>query len=334
MISTQIAVIYMGGTFGSIGAPLYPMPAKKFLEKLQQHSIKYQFQGLEEYRLSFFEAPSIKDSSELSAIDWLEVAQQILELSNQFQHFIIIHGTDTLHYASAFLSHLFTDRLHIIVTGSQFPLLDSNGEHLHANSDAWANYQFSISQMKDITLGCYIAFAGKLHHANQSIKTHTTELEAFQSNSLPRAWQSVVQDLDFHQIKHWILQVKDIRITNLYCTPSPPDQLAIQLNVLSENPPQILILQTFGSGNLAYSASLKSALQNLIAKNCWVIISSQVLFGELSNGYAVSSWLSELGVIIEPHYSQADLYARSMLLYLQYADQQDWQSYWRNKAVT
>lgn len=324
----------MGGTFGSIGAPLYPMPAKKFLEKLQQHSIKYQFQGLEEYRLSFFEAPSIKDSSKLSAIDWLEVAQQILELSNQFQHFIIIHGTDTLHYASAFLSHLFTDRLHIIVTGSQFPLLDSNGEQLHANSDAWANYQFSISQMKDITLGCYIAFAGKLYHANQSIKTHTTELEAFQSNSLPRAWQSVVQDLDFHQIEHWILQVKDIRITNLYCTPSPPDQLAIQLNVLSENPPQILILQTFGSGNLAYSASLKSALQNLIAKNCWVIISSQVLFGELSNGYAVSSWLSELGVIIEPHYSQADLYARSMLLYLQYADQQDWQSYWRNKAIT
>ena len=324
----------MGGTFGSIGAPLYPMPAKKFLEKLQQHSIKYQFQGLEEYRLSFFEAPSIKDSSKLSAIDWLEVAQQILELSNQFQHFIIIHGTDTLHYASAFLSHLFTDRLHIIVTGSQFPLLDSNGEHLHANSDAWANYQFSISQMKDITLGCYIAFAGKLYHANQSIKTHTTELEAFQSNSLPRAWQSVVQDLDFHQIEHWILQVKDIRITNLYCTPSPPDQLAIQLNVLSENPPQILILQTFGSGNLAYSASLKSALQNLIAKNCWVIISSQVLFGELSNGYAVSSWLSELGVVVEPHYSQADLYACSMLLYLQYADQQDWQSYWRNKAIT
>jgi L-asparaginase len=324
----------MGGTFGSIGAPLYPMPAKAFLEKLQQLSIKYQFQGLEEYLLNFFEAPSIKDSSELSAIDWLEVAQQILELSNQFQHFIIIHGTDTLHYASAFLSHLFTDRLHIIVTGSQFPLLDSNGEHLHVNSDAWTNYQFSIAQIKNISQGCYTAFAGKLHHANQSIKTHTTELEAFQSNSLPRAWQSVVQDLDFHQIKHWILQVKDIRITNLYCTPSPPDQLAIQLNVLSENPPQILILQTFGSGNLAYSASLKSALQNLIAKNCWVIISSQVLFGELSNGYAVSSWLSELGVIIEPHYSQADLYARSMLLYLQYADQQDWQSYWRNKAIT
>ncbi len=307
---------------------------KAFLEKLQQLSIKYQFQGLEEYLLNFFEAPSIKDSSELSAIDWLEVAQQILELSNQFQHFIIIHGTDTLHYASAFLSHLFTDRLHIIVTGSQFPLLDSNGEHLHVNSDAWTNYQFSIAQIKNISQGCYTAFAGKLHHANQSIKTHTTELEAFQSNSLPRAWQSVVQDLDFHQIKHWILQVKDIRITNLYCTPSPPDQLAIQLNVLSENPPQILILQTFGSGNLAYSASLKSALQNLIAKNCWVIISSQVLFGELSNGYAVSSWLSELGVIIEPHYSQADLYARSMLLYLQYADQQDWQSYWRNKAIT
>ena len=52
MISTQIAVIYMG-SFGSIGAPLYPMPAKKFLEKLQRHSIKYQFQGLEEYHRVF-----------------------------------------------------------------------------------------------------------------------------------------------------------------------------------------------------------------------------------------------------------------------------------------
>lgn len=334
MISTQIAVIYMGGTFGSIGAPLYPIPAKAFLEKLQQHSVQHQFSSLQAQSLHFYEAPSIKDSSELSAIDWLGLAQQIFELSNHFQHFIIIHGTDTLHYAAAFLSHLFADRLHIIVTGSQLPLLEQSGANLHPSSDAWANYRFSIAQMKDIAQGCYIAFAGKLHHANQVIKTHTTELDAFQSNPLPRAWQSVVQPLELKQIEQWILQVKDIRITNLYCTPSPPDQLAIQLNVLSENPPQILILQTFGAGNLAYSASLKSALQNLIAKNCWVIISSQVLFGELSSGYAVSSWLSELGVVIEPHYSQADLYARSVLLYLQYADQPNWQTYWRNKAIS
>ena len=334
MISTQIAVIYMGGTFGSIGAPLYPMPGKTFLEKLQQHSAQHQFSSLQAQSLHFYEAPSIKDSSELSAIDWLGLAQQIFELSNQFQHFIIIHGTDTLHYAAAFLSHLFADRLHIIVTGSQLPLLEQSGANLHPSSDAWANYQFCIEQIKDIAQGCYIAFAGKLHHANQSIKTHTSELNAFQSNPLPRSWQSVVQEFGLHQIEQWLSQVKDIRITNLYCVPSSPDHLASELDTFQKNSPQILILQTFGAGNLPYSASLKSALQNLIAKNCWVIISSQVLFGELSNGYAVSSWLSELGVIIEPHYSQADLYARCVLLYLQYADQPNWQTYWRNKAIS
>lgn len=323
MDSTNIAVIYMGGTFGSIGQPLYPMPALDFIDKLQALCLHHY-----DSNLHFFQAPSIKDSSELTASDWLKLTQQILQLARQFQHFIIIHGTDTLHYAAAFLSHCFADRLSIIVTGSQYPLLEQSGTRLHPDSDAWHNFLFSLKHIEQIPKGCFIAFDGQLHHANQTIKAHTTELNAFQSHPLNRAWHSACQAIDDAAITEWIEQAQQIELLNLYCTPSSPDQLAKQLQALTHQPPQLLILQTFGAGNLAYSASLKSVLQELLAKKCWVIISSQVLFGELSNQYAVATWLAELGVVVDPHYSQADLYARAVLLYLQIADQVDWQQHW------
>ncbi|MFC3902875.1 L-asparaginase [Acinetobacter marinus] len=323
MNTSNIAVIYMGGTFGSIGQPLYPMPALDFIDKLQALCLHHY-----DSNLHFFQALSIKDSSELTASDWLKLTQQILQLARQFQHFIIIHGTDTLHYAAAFLSHCFADRLRIIVTGSQYPLLEQSSTHLHPDSDAWLNFQFSLKHIQQIPKGCFIAFDGQLHHANLSIKAHTTEFNAFHSNPAQRSCSSVVQDINAIKISAWIDQVALINIVNLYCTPSSPDLLAKQLQALIHQPPQLLILQTFGAGNLAYSASLKSAIEDLLAKKCWVIISSQVLFGELSNQYAVAAWLAELGVVIDPHYSQADLYARAVLLYLQFADQVDWQQHW------
>lgn len=309
----------MGGTFGCIGQPLYPMPAPEFLQQLRS---LHQHQP----QLDFFAAPSIKDSTELNASDWLELSQFIQGLSAQFQHFIIIHGTDTLSYAAAFLHHIFKQKLSILLTGSQYPLLTQDGTECLKISDAWGNLQFSIQQIQHIQSGVYLAFHQQLHAASQSYKQHTEDFDAFTSNQTQHNTSTLQEN--FIITPSMLEQSKKIRLLNLYLYPNSANNLNHDIQNIRQNLPHILILQGFGSGNIPYSIDLKNNLERLIQHGCWIIISSQVLYGAISQKYATGSWLNNVNVVFDPHYSQADLYTRATLLYLQYGQQKNWQQYW------
>ena len=108
----KFALLYMGGTFGCVGEPLSPLSEAEFLPHLKRILPSNQ-------KIDCFSAPSIKDSSAYSAVDWFLLIQQIQHLQTQnYQHFIVIHGTDTLSYAAATLARFLTHSCRVIVTGS------------------------------------------------------------------------------------------------------------------------------------------------------------------------------------------------------------------------
>lgn len=169
----NIALIYMGGTFGCVGDPLVPMPADLFIPKLEQILA-------EQYFIEYHHAPTIKDSSACTATDWLQLVQFIQQLqSRQIQHFVIIHGTDTLSYASAVLAHFIGNSAHVVLTGSQYPLLNAQGNEQREFSDALDNLKFALDSVSECSAGVYLAFHHQLLHAQTALKQHTTELNAF-----------------------------------------------------------------------------------------------------------------------------------------------------------
>ncbi|MFB2588673.1 asparaginase domain-containing protein [Acinetobacter sp. c1-l78] len=322
----KIAVIYMGGTFGCIGEPLSPMPANDFLTMLKNH--------YPQPYLNFFAAPSIKDSTELTAFDWLNLAEMIglLATEQAYQRFIIIHGTDTLAYASAFLQHLFGQQYHIIFTGSQYPILDILGQDLRSQSDAQANFNFAIEQISNMCKGVALAFNQQLFAGATCYKAHTHDNNAFMGQPFVDETESnhlnCIDKFDFstHGIQQVQQKLDQLRIENIYVLPHGKAQFAKQLEHTMIQPPQVLFIQAFGSGNLPYSEDIQSHLQQLQQKGCQVIVSSQVLYGELSQHYATGHWLKDLGVLFDHHISQADSFARVTLLNLIYAE--DWHQYW------
>lgn len=325
MSNSSLAVIYMGGTFGCVGEPLSPMPAQQFLQCLSRFYPD----------LNFFSAPVIKDSSELSAQDWLNLAHFIESLAkqHQYQQFIILHGTDTLAYASAFLYHLFAQRYTIILTGSQFPLLKVDGSALRPQSDAQANFEFAVANMAKTQNGVFLAFNQQLFYGNSTYKAHTHHENAFTGQAVTAqhypstSLNAFAQlHLDETSLSHYVQKFATLSIVNWYVQPCLSTQLAEQLQHFSHQPPNILILQGFGSGNLAYSDALYHCLKALNTQGCQIIISSQVFFGELSQQYATGHWLKDVGVVFDTHISQADSYARLVLLNLMYAD--TWQEFW------
>ena len=63
---------------------------------------------------------SLDDSSEMKPEDWIEIARIIKEEYDDFNGFVILHGTDTMSYAASALSFMIQD------LKNQLFLLDPN----------------------------------------------------------------------------------------------------------------------------------------------------------------------------------------------------------------
>lgn len=317
----KIALIYMGGTFGCIGEPLMPMPEQDFLPLLGKVIPPH-------LQVECFAAPSIKDSSACTASDWLQLVQQIQQLQlNGFQHFVIIHGTDTLSYAAATLARFLGHSCHAIITGSQYPLLNIEGNDTREFTDAIGNLYLALEQVLSLPSGVYLAFHQQIFHAQTTLKAHTTELDAFVGIKAEQNCQTTADAFVIHN-EH-IEKAAQLNILNLMLQPIAKEQLVTQLKNLALAPPNFLVLQGFGTGNIAVNDEILGLFETLYQQQCLPIISTQVTFGQLDQRYAVSSWIQSAKVLVNDCHSHADLYAKALQMYLKYPTHEQWFEHWQ-----
>lgn len=315
-----IALIYMGGTFGCIGEPLMPMPEQDFLPLLAKVIPAH-------LQVECFAAPSIKDSSACTATDWLQLVQQIQQLQlNGFQHFVIIHGTDTLSYAAATLARFLGHSCHAIITGSQYPLLNIEGNDTREFTDAIGNLYLALEQVLALPSGVYLAFHEQVFHAQSTLKAHTTELDAFVGIKADQRCDTTADALIVQNQQ--IDQAAQLSVLNLMLQPIAKQQFILQLNNLLLSPPDFLILQGFGTGNIAVNDEILAIFEQLYQKQCLPIISTQVTFGQIDQRYAVSSWIKSAKVLVNDCHSHADLYAKVLQMYLKYPTHEQWFEHW------
>ncbi|MBK0062723.1 MULTISPECIES: asparaginase domain-containing protein [unclassified Acinetobacter] len=316
----KIALIYMGGTFGCVGEPLAPMPYAQFKTQLQR-TIPLEF------NVDCFSAPVIKDSSACSAADWLVLIQQIQALQLQgYIHFVVIHGTDTLSYAAATLARFLGQSGHLVVTGSQYPLLNKTGTDTREFTDALDNLYYALDQVVKLPAGSYLAFHHQIFHAQTVLKTHTTELDAFTGILANHDCRTVVPSYLINDED--LLRSEDLSILNVMAQPIGLDAFKQQLQNLLPLPPHFLILQGFGTGNLAVDEDIIALLQQLRQVGCLTILTTQVCFGQIDQRYAVSEWIHTAKILINNTHSHADLYAKALQLYLQFDSPELREQHW------
>lgn len=310
----------MGGTFGCIGEPLAPMPYEHFAPKLEKIIPL-------DTRVECFQAPVIKDSSACTASDWLQLVQQIQQLQQkQFQHFVIIHGTDTLSYASATLSHFLGQSCCTILTGSQYPLLTVDGQNTREFTDALDNFYLALEQVTRLPNGVYLAFHHQVFHAQTVLKTHTTELDAFSGLNAKYPFSSVKKTQRIHADD--IVTSQTFTTISFMIQPVNVDLIVQQLKLFLINPPHFLILQAFGTGNLAVNNAFIDLFQQLYNSGCIVILSTQVNFGSTDQRYAINSWVKNSKVLLANSASHADLYAKALKFYLKYSTPEQRFDHW------
>lgn len=137
------------------------------------------------YSLHSVSFDPVKDSSNVDPEVWVKIAE-IIEMSyNDFDGFVILHGTDTMAYTASALSFMLENlKKPVILTGSQLPigLLRTDGkENLITAIEIAAAKENDLPVVPEVC----IYFDNKLTRGNRTTKLSAEHFDAFNSPNHP-----------------------------------------------------------------------------------------------------------------------------------------------------
>lgn len=131
--------------------------------------------------------PFSLDSTNIYGRHWLELAEVIEKHYEDYDGFVVCHGTDTMAFTAAALSYLVQNsRKPIVVTGSQKPI---NLPVTDARTNLLDSLRFASD---DRAYGVNIVFGGKVIAGTRAKKERSKSYNAFSSINYPSV--AVIQD--------------------------------------------------------------------------------------------------------------------------------------------
>jgi L-asparaginase len=307
----RIYVAYTGGTIGMKASEEGYVPVKDHLTESINSTPDFHREEMPDFTINEYQ-PLI-DSSNMTPADWQRIADDIKEHYDDYDGFVVLHGTDTMAYTSSALSFMFENLSKpIIVTGSQIPLsqLRSDGQVNVLNSlYIAANYPIN-------EVGLY--FNNKLFRGNRSIKAYADGFNAFDSPNMPPLLEA---GINIELIKGELAKAPRVEVVLKQITPQPIGVVHLYPGISSQlienvlqQPVKALILRSYGVGNAPQDEKLLACLKKARDNNIVVVNCSQCIKGKVNmDGYATGSALSRCGVI-----SGADMTLEATLTKLHY----------------
>lgn len=301
MKKTKILLIYTGGTIGMMkdykSGVLKAFNFAKLLKNIPE--LNQLDCDIESHS---FDIPI--DSSDISILNWVEIATTIESNYDVYDGFVVLHGSDTMSYSASALSYMLENLTKpVIFTGSQLPIGD-------LRTDAKENLITSIQiaalreKGKPVIQEVGLYFEYKLYRGNRTTKINAEHFEAFASLNYPALAESGVF-LKVHyeyllrstKIKKLIVHKKlDNNIAVLKLFPGFTENLL--KSVLSTPNLKALILETYGAGNAPTDKWLINQLELATKKGLHIVNVTQCSGGSVILGqYETSEHLKNMQVI-------------------------------------
>ncbi|MDY3913921.1 MAG: type I asparaginase [Phocaeicola sp.] len=298
----SVLLIYTGGTIGMIENPETGALEAFNFDQLQENvpelkRFNYQI-------LSYQFTPPI-DSSDMEPDLWKKLVQIIQYNYDNFDGFVILHGTDTMAYTASALSFMLENLSKpVILTGSQLPIgvLRTDGKEnlITAIELAAAKNNKGEAIVPEVC----IFFENKLLRGNRTSKTNAEEFSAFHSYNYPSLATSGIHiHYDISKIKpmpenkqlkpHYALD-PNISVLNIY----PGIQEKTVRAVLETPDLRAVVMRTYGSGNAPQKPWLIRLLKEATEKGIVIVNLSQCHTGIVEmHRYEAGLHLLEAGVI-------------------------------------
>ena len=264
---TEILVLHTGGTIGMISGPDGLAPADGVVEAAVQNLLPDAVQAtIHAFR-------PLVDSAEIGPVHWNRMIRLIAGFRGS--GIVITHGTDTMAYTGAALSHALAGiGIPVVLCGSMQPL--------NSGGDAEANLELALEAVRQKATGIWLAFAGKLLPAAGLVKHDSHAADAFRST-----------DQETPSVSFRPRCFADLRLAILTISPGlPSTALAAMLERLDG-----AVLRVFGAGTISSDPELQRVLAKAIGRGCRIRAVSQCETGGLEPGaYAAGASLWQTGV--------------------------------------
>lgn len=292
----KVLIVYTGGTIGMVqdeNGSLKPFPMDHIYDlvpELRKCS----------YKIDTCQMERLIDSSNMTPSFWVDLAEIIEQQYDNYDGFVILHGTDTMAYTASALSFMFKNLSKpIILTGSQLPMgvLRTDGrENIICALELASCRETYIPEV------C-LFFENHLYRGNRSTKVSAENFDAFCSFNYPSL---VKAGINFSFKPHLFMpkptapmEVRkqfDRNIVVLKLFPGITPEIVNA--VLHAEGLHGVIIETFGSGNAPTERWFLDAVKDAIERDIIVMNVTQCKAGAVIMGqYEASCELSQIGVI-------------------------------------
>jgi lysophospholipase len=306
---SRVLVLYTGGTIGMREGPrgYEPVPgwfAEKIASLPQLHDpsqplfTTYPSTSGRRVRYDLRSYDPLLDSSNLGLPEWVRFAADVGAAYDDYDGFVIVHGTDTMAYSASALSFMLAGLgKPVILTGAQIPLE-------HVRNDALDNLLGALMiaahhRVPEVAL----YFHHKLLRGNRSTKVDAVGLDSFASPNLPPLaevgvdvsvrWDLVRRAEDASPLRVRTSLSPHVAALRLY-----PGITGAVLENFLRPPLEGLVLETFGSGNApSRDDDVLGPLREATSRGVVVLNVTQCMRGRVSPSYAAGRALLDAGVV-------------------------------------
>lgn len=302
-VKSSILLIYTGGTIGMKEDPsiqaLRPFDFSQILEEVPEL-------GKFAYRIDSVTFDPIIDSSDIDPANWVKLVSIIEKRYDEYDGFVILHGTDTMAYSASALSFMLEGLTKpVIFTGSQLPIgvprTDGKENLISAVEIAAAKNADGNAIVPEVC----IYFDNLLMRGNRTTKINSDNFRAFRSENCPplaeagisiKYNESLIRKPSDWQKRPLFHKTLDTRVSILKIHPGITSQVA--KSILCGEESRAVIIETYGAGNAPSRGWFLDHVKEAAAMGKVLLNVTQCLAGSVNMDiYATGKCLKEAGVI-------------------------------------
>jgi len=297
----SILIIYTGGTIGMVHDPETGSLVPIDFRHITDHVPELRKFGYDLHSVSF---NPVKDSSNIDPDVWIKMAEIIENSYDDFDGFVVLHGTDTMAYTASALSFMLENLSKpVILTGSQLPigLLRTDGrENLITAIDIAASTENGGPSVPEVC----IYFDNKLTRGNRTTKMSAEHFDAFYSPNYSPLAEVGLHLRYFRNLINSPQKDKKLIVHKSFDTNVAILKLFPGINrklikaILKTEGLRGLIMETFGSGNAPTYQWFLDDLKQFIDEGGIILNVTQCHGGSVEMGlYETSRQMLAAGVV-------------------------------------
>lgn len=270
----RILIVYTGGTIGmtedlSTGA-LVPFSFDHLMKNVPKI-------GRLGFNLDHVEMDPPIDSSNMNPACWARIASVIADRYEDFDGFVVLHGTDTMAYTASVLSFMLRGiSIPVVLTGAQLPMA-------HPLSDGMENLRTALAMAASGVPGVFLAFDRKVILGCRAVKTRTTDFDAFESVNWPLAANVDGKGLQIHReaipASAGACALRDKLCDKVFLIKLTPGLDPEIFDMLLQMHYRGIVIEAFGAGGLHFvRRDLIAKLQAAARAGMTVVVCSQCLY--------------------------------------------------------